>query len=84
VDQWRPYWVWDALGLAHTGLLLVGENGHQDAAMRAFHQARDAIRAPRVIRRTRVFFEGLTEGLLPEHVAQLRSAALRTEPDDSR
>jgi tetratricopeptide (TPR) repeat protein len=86
-DEWRPYFVWDALGLAYTGLhLCSGASGAEEGAVGAYQRAY-AMRgreAPGATRRAEVFLDALTEETEPELVQDILRAALGSEAQDAR
>lgn len=82
-EDWRPYWVWDALGLARTGLYLCRVPGGQSGAVDAYHSARIACNARGAVRRAALLFDSLAAGIMDDGLVTLRETALGITVRDS-
>lgn len=74
-SQGRPYWVWDALGLAHAGLHLCRVDGAHERSVHAYGRARALAAAPGAVRRAEVFLDTLAWNISPDAVREIAVSA---------
>lgn len=71
----RPYWVWEALGLAQAARHLLGAPGAETLSIEAYLRARDLISQTGARRRAAVFLNALTEDG-DDRLSRIRGAAM--------
>jgi len=78
----RPYWVWDALGLARTGLHLCRVPTADTRAIEAYRMARTACNAQGAVRRATLLFDTLALDVDDDGLVAVRNAALGVSLED--
>jgi hypothetical protein len=71
----RPYWVWEAMGLAQAARHLLGVPDAETLSIRAYLRARELISERGALRRAAAFLDALTEDG-DERLVRIRGAAL--------
>jgi hypothetical protein len=74
-DRGRPYWVWDALGLAHAGLYLCRVDGAHAMSVSAYRRARGLTRTAGAVRRAELFLDTLAADMSVDALRDILGAA---------